>query len=296
MKFYVVTEGILRAQDAAKVSIFERGYLYGDGVFDTMRSYNGKIFRFEDHLERLNKNAYALGIEWRMRPQELKALILKALKKNKLKDAYIRVSLSRGKAGLGAQPVKGVAPTFTIIVRPLKIYPQHWYKKGVEIMIGSTRRLSPGALDGKIKSMNYLNSILAREEAGFRRKPGRRVFETIMLSEEGYVTEGTFTNIFIVRDGKLITPPSYLGVLKGITRKVVLEIAGRLGIEITLTPFTNCDIYNAEECFLTSTGIEVMPVRMVDRRIIGGGAPGKITGVIKEEFINSVERIEKTKR
>lgn len=268
----------------SKISVFERGYLYGDGIFDTMRSYNGKIFRFEDHMERLKKNACALGIP-ASGSRELKGLILKALKKNRLKDAYIRVSLSRGKAGLGPAPVKGVEPSLTIIVRPSKVYPQHFYRKGVEILISSTRRMPPCALDGKIKSMNYLNSILAREEA-----TRSKVFETILLSEEGYVTEGTCSNIFIVRDGKVITSPSFLGTLEGITRKVVLEIAERLGIKIELTPFTNYDIYTAEECFLTSTGIEVMPVRMIDRRIIGKGLPGEITQLIREEFLNERSR------
>ncbi|MBL7170390.1 MAG: aminotransferase class IV [Candidatus Omnitrophica bacterium] len=268
----------------SKISVFERGYLYGDGIFDTMRSYNGRIFRFEDHMERLKKNARALRIP-ASGSRELKGLILKALKKNRLKDAYIRVSLSRGKAGLGPAPVKGVEPSLTIIVRPSKVYPRHFYRKGVEILISSTRRMPPCALDGKIKSMNYLNSILAREEA-----TRSKAFETILLSEEGYVTEGTCSNIFIVRDGKVITSPSFLGTLEGITRKVVLEIAERLGIKIELTPFTNYDIYTAEECFLTSTGIEVMPIRIVDRRIIGKGAPGKITQLIREEFLNERSR------
>ena len=283
----------MKTEDRAMVSIFDRGYLYGDGIFDTMRSYSNRIFRFEDHWERLNKNARALGIDWEMDPNKLKTLILKALKKNKFENAYIRVTLSRGKAGLGPAPIKGVKPSFTIIIRPPKSYPQHFYKKGVEISIGSTRRLSPCALDGKIKSMNYLNSIIAREEA-----VRRKVFETILLSEEGYVTEGTCSNIFIVKDNKLITSPSFLGTLEGITRKVVLEIAERLNIKIKLTPFTNYDIYNAEECFLTSTGIEIMPVRMVDKRIIGDSpmgrpadsVPGKITSAISKEFLKERSR------
>lgn len=280
----------------SKISIFDRGYLYGDGIFDTMRSYSGKIFRFEDHVARLNKNAQALGINWKMAPQELNAHILKALKKDRLKDAYIRVSLSRGKAGLGPKPLKGVEPSLVIIVRPSNIYPPHFYKSGVEILIGSTRRFSPCTLDGKIKSINYLNSILAREEAGFKRKPGRRVFETVLLSEEGYVTEGSFTNIFIVRDDKLITPPSYIGVLEGITRKVVLEIAERLGIERELALITSYDVYTASESFLTSTGIEIMPVRAVDERIIGNGVPGEITRAIRKEFFKTVnEKIERSK-
>lgn len=280
MKYYAITEGHLTEEDRATVSIFERGYLYGDGIFDTMRSYGGRIFRFEDHVERLKKNAQALGITPVPVPGELRKLILKALRKNRLKDAYIRVNFSRGSAGIGPQPIKGRAPCLTIIVRPPRAYSPDSYKKGVEIVIGSTRRISPFALDGKIKSMNYLNSILAREGAA-----RSNAFETILLSEDGYVTEGASSNIFIVKGGRLIAPPSYLGVLEGITRKVVLEIALRLGIDVALTPFTGYDIYTSEECFLTSTGIEIMPVRMADKRVIGKGVPGEITQSIREEFL-----------
>ncbi len=280
MKLYAVTKGLLTAEEEANISIFERGYLYGDGIFDTMRSYNGKIFRFEDHLERLNKNAYALGIEWKMGAMELKNLILKALKKNRLEDAYIRVTISRGSARIGPSPLRGADPCLTIIVRPPKLYPGNFYNKGVKIWIGSTRRLSPFALDGKIKSINYLNSVMAREEA-----VRKGVFEAILLSEEGYVTEGAASNIFIVDDGMLITPPAFLGVLEGITRKVVLEIAGRLGIRAEAVPFTSHDIYTADECFLTSTGMEVMPVRIADMRVVGKGAPGRITRDIRKEFL-----------
>jgi branched-chain amino acid aminotransferase len=280
MKRYALIDGILAGEEATKVSIFERGYLYGDGIFDTMRSYKGKIFRFEDHFERLNKNACALGINPALGDRELNALILKLLKKNKLKDAYIRVAISRGKAGLGPKPVKRIKPHLTVIVRPSKHYPADFYEKGVEVRISPVRRFSPSALDGKIKSMNYLNSILARGGAA-----GEDVFETLLLSEDGYITEGSFSNIFIVREDKLITPPSHLGVLEGITRKVVLEIAERLGIDTETVPFNSYDIYTAGESFLTSTGIEVMPVRMLDKRIIGKGIPGKITQIIGEEFI-----------
>lgn len=286
MKLYAITKGVLTREEEANVSIFERGYLYGDGIFDTMRSYNGKIFRFEDHLERLNKNAHALGIEWKMGVQELKSLINRALKKNRLKDAYTRVTISRGNAGLGPAPLRGKDPCLTIIVRPPKRYPQHFYNKGVKILIGSTRRLSPFVLDGKIKSINYLNSVLAREEA-----ERRRAFEAILLSEEGYVTEGAASNIFIVKDDTLITSPPFLGTLEGITRKVVLEIAGRLGIRTEIVPFTSYDIYSADECFLTSTGIEVMPVRIVDKRIIGDSAPGKITCAIREKFLGLIAQM-----
>ena len=274
MNWYALIDGHLVPEDKAQVSILDRGYLYGDGLFDTMASYGGRIFKFEDHMERLEKNARALSITLPLSRAQLKALILKTLKKNRLenKDAYIRVSLSRGKAGLGPSPIKGVPPNLTIITRPLRVYPLSFYKKGVEVLTVPTRRLSPQALDGKIKSMNYLNSILARERA--KRKG---IFEAVLLSQDGYVTEGTASNIFIVCRNKLITPPSFLGVLEGITRKAVLEIARSLGIVTELVPFTTYDLYTAEECFLTSTIINIMPVRMADKRVIGSGRPGQIT-------------------
>lgn len=277
---YAIVNGVLFKEDSARVSVFERGYLYGDGVFDTMRSYEGRIFRFQDHFERLSKNICALGIEWEMGAEELRRLILRLLKKNRLSDACIRVSVSRGKAGFGPRPLKGVDTCYSIVVRHILPLPPNFYRNGVEIMTSSVRRFSASSLDGKIKSMNYLNSILARE-----RVRARKIFETVLLSEDGLVVEGTFTNIFIVKDNKVITPPSFLGALEGITRKVVLEIADIMGIEIELVPFTPYELYTADECFLTSTGIEVMPVKMVDGRIIGKGKPGDITETIKREFV-----------
>lgn len=285
INWYASIDGHLVPENKAQVSILDRGYLYGDGIFDTLASYRGRIFKFEDHMERLEKNSRALGINPPLSRPQLQALILKTLKKNRLgnKDAYIRVSLSRGKAGLGPAPLKGVPPGLTIITRPLRVYPVSFYKKGVEILTVPTRRLSPRALDGKIKSLNYLNSILAREGAH-----GKGLFEAVLLSEDGYVTEGTASNIFITScHGKLITPPSFLGVLEGITRKAVLEIARSLGIATEIVPFTTYDLYTAEECFLTGSIINIMPVRMVDKRIIGTGRPGPMALALRKNFLKN---------
>lgn len=262
----------------------DRGYLYGDGVFDTMRSYRGCVFRFKDHCERLQRNAHAIGICHKIEPSALYNLVIKALKKSALKDAYIRVSLSRGKAS-GPMPAKNEEPYLSVIVRPAKKYPPGFYKSGVKISVSSIRKNSQAALPGEVKSMNYLNNILAREQT-----LSRKSFEIVLVTEDGYVTEGAASNIFIVKSGRVITPPSFLGVLEGITRKVVLEIAEKLNIEVVIIPFTCYDIYTSSECFITNTGMGVMPVRMVDARIIGNGSEGDVTKRIRREFLKLIKK------
>lgn len=270
MKVFI--NGELVEKEEAKVSVFDHGFLYGDGVFEGIRAYNGLIFRLRQHLERLYRSAHTIMLEIPMGMDELQTAIIKTLRANNLKDAYIRLIVSRGEGDLGLDPRKCKNPNVIIITDEIALYPQELYEKGLEIITVPTRRNIPEGVNPQIKSLNYLNNILAKIEAincGYE--------EAIMLNNEGYVVECTGDNIFIYKDGKLITPPIYLGALDGITRRAVMELAERRGIEVREEVLTRYDLYNAEECFLTGTAAEIVPVVKIDGRKIGVGKPGKVT-------------------
>ncbi|RQD73921.1 MAG: branched-chain-amino-acid transaminase [Candidatus Syntrophonatronum acetioxidans] len=279
MQELVYIDGELVPREEAKVSVFDHGYLYGDGVFEGIRTYNGRVFKLTEHLERLYESAKSIMLFIPLTLEEMEEAVLDTLRQNKLTDAYIRIVVSRGVGDLGLDPQKCPRPTVVIIASKISIYPREYYEEGLRVITVATRRNIPDALDPKIKSLNYLNNILVKIEAN---RAG--VLEAIMFNRSGYITEGSGDNIFIVRKGKIITPPTYVGALEGITREVVMELAAQKGYPILERPFTRHDLYVASECFLTGTAAEVIPVIDVDGREIGDGKPGKITCDIMRAF------------
>jgi branched-chain amino acid aminotransferase len=256
----------------AKISIFDHGFLYGDGVFEGIRVYEGNIFKCREHLIRLYESAKSIMLDIQMSIDELEDAVVETVKVNQLHDAYIRLVVSRGVGDLGLDPSSCPKPEVIIIADQIRLFPAELYEKGLEIVTVATRRNTPDALNPKIKSLNYLNNVLVKIEA---KRAG--VFEALMLNSEGYVCEGSGDNIFLVKNGRLLTPPGYLGALEGITRASVMEVAEEKGYEVLETPFTRHDVFVADEVFLTGTAAEVIPVISVDGRVIGEGLPGKVT-------------------
>lgn len=278
MKVYI--NGTFYEKEEAKISVFDHGFLYGDGVFEGIRSYNRRVFKLREHINRLFNSAKAIMLEIPYTKEEIEKAIIETLKINNLSDAYIRVVVSRGVGDLGLDPRKCKSPSLVIITDKIVLYPQEFYEKGLEVITVSTRRNLPSAIDPAIKSLNYLNNIFAKIEAI---RAGCE--EAVMLNKDGYVAECTGDNIFIIKNNVLITPPTYIGVLPGITRETVIEIAkNKLKLLVKEEPFTVYSIYTADECFLTGTAAEVIPVVKVDNRIINNGLPGEITKQIIKEF------------
>lgn len=268
----VFLNGKLVKKEDAKVTVFDHGLLYGDGVFEGIRSYNSLIFRLKQHLNRLFESAKAIELTMPMTKKELEDALVKTLKANNLKDAYIRLVVTRGTGDLGLDPRKCKSPTVFIITDKIVLYPKEFYENGLEIVIAGTRRNIKEALSPQIKSLNYLNNILAKIEAI---KAG--VAEAIMLSLDGFVAECTGDNIFIVKDNVLMTPPEDIGVLKGVTRLAVMELAKKSGISVKEKMIKPDELYSADECFLTGTAAEIIPVTKIDKNTIGDGRPGKTT-------------------
>ena len=279
MEQWVYINGEYFPKDQAKISVFNHGFLYGDGIFEGIAAYGGRVFKLEEHLKRLWESAKAIDLEIPLSREELKGRLLETLRKNKLKDAYIRLVVSRGEGDLGLDPRKCPHPDVIIIADKINIYPEEFYKKGLEVVIVSTRRNIPSALNARIKSLNYLNNILAKLEANLQGVP-----EGIMLNKDGYVAECTADNIFMVKDGHLITPPPWIGILKGITQDTIMDLAREEGIPVEEKIFTPVALYSSEECFLTGTAAEVMPVTKIDGRVIGDGMPGPITKKLMIKF------------
>ncbi|WP_027339176.1 branched-chain-amino-acid transaminase [Halonatronum saccharophilum] len=275
----IFVDGELVKKEDAKISVFDHGFLYGDGIFEGIRAYNGRVFRFEEHLTRLYESAKAIMLDIPMSREEMKESVLETIRANDLRDAYVRLVVSRGVGDLGLDPNKCKKATVIIIASDITLYPEEFYENGLEVVTVPTRRNIPEALNPRIKSLNYLNNILAKIEAN---RAG--VLEAVMLNNEGYVAECTGDNIFIIKDGVLITPPTYIGALKGIKRGVVLEVAPKFGLEVKEEVFTRHDLYVADECFLTGTAAEVIPVVKIDGREIGDAKPGKYTKELIEEF------------
>jgi len=248
-------------------------------VFEGIRAYGGKVFKLEEHLKRLYDSARAIALKIPLSKEEMKGKVLETLRRNKLKDAYIRLVVSRGKGDLGLDPLKCPHPEVIIIAHKISIYPEELYEKGLEVVVVSTRRNIPSALDPCVKSLNYLNNILAKIEANYKGVP-----EAIMLNKDGYVAECTGDNVFIVKNKVLITPPTWVGILKGITRDVVIHLARKEGISVREEVFTPAELYASDECFLTGTAAEVIPVTRVDGRIIGEGKVGEITKKLIRQF------------
>jgi len=263
----------------AKVSVFDHGLLYGDGVFEGIRLYGGNIFRLEEHLERLEYSAKALMLQLPLNRAELSEATCETCRQNGLTDAYIRLVVTRGVGDLGLAPWLCPKPSMFIIASKISLYPQEHYDNGLAIVTVPTRRIGPAALPPTIKSLNYLNNILAKIEA---RQFG--ALEAIMLNEQGYVAECTADNVFIVHKGEIITPSASQGALKGITRGAVLDIAKELGVPARESDMTRYDIWCADECFLTGSGAEVIPAVKLDGRVIGDGKPGPITKRVLAAF------------
>jgi branched-chain amino acid aminotransferase len=279
MSLWIYLDGKFVKEEEAKISVFDHGLLYGDGVFEGLRSYNGKIFKLDEHLIRLYNSAKAILLEIPLKFDELKRVVIETVKKNNLKDSYIRIVVTRGVGDLGLDPRKCPKPTIFVIASHIQLYPESLYEKGIDVITVPTRRNLPESLNPAIKSLNYLNNILAKIEA-----TNAGATEGLILNQFGYVSECTGENIFIVKGNILKTPPISAGALEGITRKVVMDIGKNIGLEIKEENLTRYDIYTSDECFLTGTAAEIVPVVSVDRRIIGNGKPGKITMKIRKEF------------
>jgi len=275
----VYMNGKLVPEAEARVSVFDHGLLYGDGVFEGIRVYDGNIFRLKEHIERLFESAKTISLDIGMTPEAVELATVESVAANKHRDAYIRLVVTRGKGDLGIDPGKCPKPTFFIIVASIALYPQEMYETGIPLVTASTRRIPMECLDPRIKSLNYLNNILAKIEA---KKAG--VLEAVMLNHYGRVAECTADNLFIVKNGGLLTPQLTEGALPGVTRGAVLELAREMGMNTCETMLGLHDLYNAHECFLTGTGAEIMPVIAIDGREIGNGKPGMATNRLLARF------------
>jgi len=270
----------------AKVSVFDHGFLYGDGVFEGIRTYNGRMFKLAEHLQRLYRGAKAIMLEVPMPPEQLQQAVLECLRRSRLKDAYVRLVVSRGKGDLGLDPGKcQEGATIVIIVDKISLYPPEIYQQGLRMVTVTTRRNLPAAINPAIKSLNYLNNIIARLEVS---RAG--CLEGLMLNHEGYVAEATGDNIFIYRGGRLLTPPVSVGILEGITRQTVIDLAREMCLETGEERFSVFDVYTCEECFLTGTAAEIVPVVELDGRQIGEGRPGGITRRLMARFHELTQR------
>lgn len=263
----------------AKISVYDHGLLYGDGVFEGMRIYGGKVFRLQEHLVRLWESSLSIGLAIPTTIEALTDDVNECVSKNELDDGYIRLVVTRGSGSLGIDPNRCSDPQVIIIADKITLYPQELYENGLDLVTASTIRNHPAALSPRIKSLNYLNNVLAKME-GLK----ANCVEALMLNHKGDVAECTGDNIFVVRKGQLQTPPVDAGILEGITRNAVLELAREAGIETVEMTLSRHDIYTADECFLTGSAAEVIAAVRLDDRVIGNGKPGPITKQLNEAF------------
>ena len=283
MENQIYLDGKWYPKSEAKISVFDHGLLYGDGVFEGIRAYNGLIFKLREHLERLWESAHTLMLKIPMTEKEMERAMVQTLQRNHLSNAYIRVVVTRGVGDLGLDPAKCKKATIFIITDKIALYPEEFYVNGLEIITVPTVRNLSEAVNPSIKSLNYLNNILAKIEA-----KNAGCVEALMLNHQGYVAECTGDNVFMLRqeNGKpvLLTPPVYLGALKGITRQAILEIAKAKKMAFEERVLTRHDLFNASEVFLTGTAAEVIPVVKIDGRVIGKGKPGPLTDALRRDF------------
>jgi len=277
LKIYI--DGNFHDQAEAKISVFDHGLLYGDGVFEGIRFYNDRVFRLEEHIDRLWDSSRAIAMDIPMSKSELVAATLETIRQNDLHDGYVRLIVTRGVGSLGLSPDTCRRPSIIIIAATIALYPEELYQKGLTMVTCSTRRTPPAALSPRVKSLNYLSNILGKLEA-----QNAGAGEGLMLNEQGYVSECTGDNIFIVKKGEISTPHLSSGILAGVTRAVVFELAEKLSIRAVERELIRHDIYTADECFLTGTAAEVIPAVQLDRRLIGNGQPGPITLQLIERF------------
>ncbi len=279
MDLQIYIDGAYYPEADAKVSVFDHGLLYGDGIFEGIRFYNGRVFKLTEHLDRLWDSARAIMLKIPMTMPELEAATLETIRKNDLREGYIRLIVTRGKGNLGLSPERCGKATVIIIAASIQLYPEEVYRRGMTVVTCATRRIAPGALSPAVKSLNYLNNIMAKVEANLAKAD-----EGLMLNEEGYVAECTGDNVFMVKRGEVFTPPTYAGSLRGITWQVVIEIATALGYRVHIQQLTRYDIYTADEFFLTGTAAEVIAAVKLDERIIGDGKCGPVTERIIARF------------
>lgn len=275
----IYINGQFVTKENAVISVYDHGFLYGDGVFEGIRVYEGNVYKLKEHVKRLFESAHSIMLTIPHSQEELQQIIVDTIVKNKLSSAYIRVVVSRGKGDLGLDPRNCSEPTVIVIVEPLSIYSEELYEKGLKLASIVHRRSSPDVLNPQIKSLNYLNNILVKIAS-----VQADADEALILNNQGYVTEGSADNIFIIKNGKIKTPPVYLGALEGITRNAIIDIAREEKLVIEEVPFSLHDVYIADEVFLTGTAAEVIPVVTVDDRQIGNGKPGEITKRLLKEY------------
>ena len=277
LKIYI--DGTFYEQSEAKISVFDHGLLYGDGVFEGIRFYQDRVFRLDEHMDRLWDSAKAITLDIPLSRAAMIEATLETIRHNDLHDGYIRLLVTRGVGSLGLSPDSCRRPSVIIIAATIALYPESLYEKGLTMATCSVRRIPPAALSPRIKSLNYLNNILAKIEA-----QQADAAEGVMLNEQGYVAECTGDNLFVIKNGRISTPPINAGILAGVTRSVVFELAEKIGIPIKEEDLTRYDILVADECFLTGTAAEVIAAVQLDRRPIGNGQPGPITLKLVEEF------------
>ncbi|GAJ99186.1 LOW QUALITY PROTEIN: branched-chain amino acid aminotransferase [Geomicrobium sp. JCM 19055] len=276
---WIFMNGEFVRKHEAKVSVYDHGFLYGDGVFEGIRTYDNNVYKLKEHLIRLFESARSIMMEIPYSLDEMTEIVVDTVRKNDLENAYIRVVVSRGVGNLGLDLRSCGTPQVIVIAEELALFPKELYKTGIEIVSVATRRNRPDVLSPKVKSLNYLNNILVKIEANLAGVP-----EALMLNDDGYVAEGSGDNIFIVKNGVLYTPPGYVGALEGITRQAIIDIADDLMYTVKEQPFTRHDVYTADEVFLTGTAAEVIAVVKVDGRVISDGKPGQETIRLTEAF------------
>ena len=277
MKIYV--DGKYYDQQNAKVSVFDHGLLYGDGIFEGIRAYSGRVFKLKEHIDRLFYSAKAILLNIPMPHGDIMRAVIETCRRNKIHDGYIRLLVTRGVGSLGLNPYKCKRPSVIVIADKIQLYPPEYYERGLDIITVPTTRNLHSALNPAIKSLNYLNNVLAKIEA-----INGGCEEAIMLNSEGYVSECTGDNIFIVKGGQMFTPPLSAGALYGITRSVVMEMAREASINVSEPNLTRYDLFNADECFLTGTGAELIPVVKIDGRVVGTGKPGSATKSLVKRY------------
>ncbi|MEM2816421.1 MAG: branched-chain-amino-acid transaminase [Candidatus Bathyarchaeia archaeon] len=275
----VYIDGEYYPKSQAKISVFDHGFLYGDGVFEGIRAYNGVVLKLKEHIDRLYNSAKVLMLNIPLTKEEMINAVIETLRKNKLKDAYIRLVVTRGVGDLGLDPRKCMKPTVIIIADSIKLYSKEAKEKGIRVLIVWVRRNPVDTTPHEVKSLNYLNSVLGKIEAN-----NAGYDEAICLDKNGYVSEGVGENLFIVKNGKLVTPPSYAGLLVGITRDIVLKLAERIGYTVIEQNITPTELFTADEAFLTGTAAEITPIAEINGRPIGDGKPGPVTRRLMIEF------------
>jgi len=277
MKVYI--DGKYYDERNARISVFDHGLLYGDGIFEGIRAYNGRVFKLKEHIDRLFCSAKAILLELPMSHEDLMAAVIETCRRNKIRDGYIRLVVTRGIGTLGLNPNRCKNPSVIIIAGKIQLYPQEFYQRGMEIVTVPTTRNLHSALNPAIKSLNYLNNVLARIEANTA-----GCEEAILLNAEGFVCECTGDNVFIIKERHLFTPPLSAGALYGITRRVVMEMAQESGLTVSEPNLTRYDLFNADECFLTGTGAELVPIVKIDGRVIGEGKRGPVTEKLMTQY------------